>query len=115
MRQSFTANGVDDQIVIRQLVLEFLGRIVDDHISTQFFNKISVFATSGRGDEGSEVLGNLDGNGTNTARTGMDQNFIAFFNITLGDQRLPRSQASQRTEAACSWVMLAGLIASSSS
>jgi len=42
------------------------------------------------------VLGDLDGNGTNTARTSMDQDFVAFFNITLGDQRLPRSQASQR-------------------
>ena len=42
------------------------------------------------------MLGDLDGKGTNTARTGMDQNFVAFFEITLGDQRLPRGQASQR-------------------
>ncbi len=94
--QLIAAQAVEHHVVVTQDGGKVLLLVVDYDVRAQGLHPGDVGRTGGRGHERTEMLGQLDGNAADAARTGLDQHLLALLQLRGLHQCLPCSQRHQR-------------------
>src|SRR5438874_5691508 len=87
---------IQHHIVILQDVFEIVFPVIDDQICTQALYPLEIRRARGRRDDRTQMLGQLNGHGSDTTGARVDEHFLPSLQVRSFDQHLPGGQADQR-------------------
>src|SRR5207237_8669967 len=87
--ERFAALRVEDEVEIGEDFVELLRAVVDDLVGAELAHQLDVARAGGGRDVTTEVLRQLDGEGADAARAGVDQDALARLEMRDVDHRLP--------------------------
>lgn len=79
LSQFVSAQAVQYDVVVLQNAFEVLLLVVDDNVRSQRFNLFNIICAGGRRNEGAQMLGELDGDGTDATQAGVDKDLLTLF------------------------------------
>ena len=91
----FSAQGVEHDVVVIHDGVEIAGAVVDDDVRTESRHPVDVRGARCRGHAGTEMLGQLNRDGSQAAGAGMDENLLTRLQIGSFDKGLPRGQSDE--------------------
>ena len=93
--EGVSAEGVQYEFVVVHDAVEITGAVVDDQIGAEAFDPVDVRGARCGGHGRTEMLGQLNRDGSQATGSGMDEDFLAAVEIGPFDQRLPGGQRNQ--------------------
>ncbi len=95
----FAAEAVQHQVVAAQELFEVLAAVVDDDVGAELAHEVHVGGTCGGRDGRAEMLGELDGDRSDSPGAGVDEDLLPGSHVAALNERLPRGQCDQRQRA----------------